>query len=343
MAIFAEEIAIKNICRFMDKRTIVVQNAIDKMNWFGRQRKPFLFVIDFEMEEPFLAALPVNDPQLLFVINGLKETGAPIPLPSVCEFKPSVPDRARYKAAFLTVTDHIHKGDSYLVNLTQPCEISSNLSLLQLFHMARAPYKLYFKDRFVVFSPETFVKIADGKITSFPMKGTIDASLPDAQNRLLGNPKERAEHMTMVDLIRNDLSRFATSVEVPRLCYLDLVKTNHGALWQMSSGISGTLPPDYPEKIGSMLFSMLPAGSVSGAPKRRTVEIIKEAEKYHRGFYTGIFGYFDGKNMDSAVMIRFVEQINGQLVYKSGGGITAQSDWQSEYNELIQKIYVPVD
>ncbi len=343
MAIFVGEIVIKNICGFMDEYTPTVQNAIDKMNRLGRQRQPFLFVIDFEMEEPFIAALPTNDPQVLFVINGFKETGPPVSLPSHCEFRPSVPDWERYKAAFLKVTDHLHKGDSYLVNLTQPCKVSSNLSLLELFHLAKAPYKLYFKDRFVVFSPETFVKITGGEITSFPMKGTIDAALPDAQNRLLRNPKERAEHMTMVDLIRNDLSRFATAVQVPKLCYLDLIKTNHGALWQMSSGISGMLSADYPEKIGSILFSMLPAGSVSGAPKRKTMEIIKEAEQYHRGFYTGIFGYFDGVNMDSAVMIRFVEQINGRLVYKSGGGITAQSNLQSEYNELIQKIYVPVD
>ena len=90
-----------------------------------------------------------------------------------------------------------------------------------------------------------------------------------------------------------------------------------------------------------MLLAMLPAGSVSGAPKRKTLEIIREAEGYHRGFYTGVMGLFDGKNIDSGVMIRFVEQTPQGLVYKSGGGITSQSNCEEEYNELIDKIYVP--
>jgi para-aminobenzoate synthetase component 1 len=86
----------------------------------------------------------------------------------------------------------------------------------------------------------------------------------------------------------------------------------------------------------------LPAGSITGAPKAKTVEIIKQTENYTRGFYTGIFGYFDGVNLDSAVMIRFIENENGRLFFKSGGGITSMSEVQKEYEELIQKIYVPI-
>jgi len=85
----------------------------------------------------------------------------------------------------------------------------------------------------------------------------------------------------------------------------------------------------------------LPAGSVSGAPKHKTLEIIKKAENYERGYFTGVCGYFDGKNLDSCVMIRFIEQKNG-LVFKSGGGITANSIAQNEYQELINKVYVPI-
>lgn len=327
----------------MKNRTAVVQQAIDKMNSLGKQQIPFLFIIDFDMNEPVVEKLPVDDPNILFDINGLKEYGTPVSAPESSYFYPDLPDFKQYQTAFHKVKTHIYKGDSYLVNLSRPCKISTGLSLLQLFYLARAPYKLYFKNRFVVFSPESFIRIKDRKISSFPMKGTIDASLPDAREQLLNNPKERAEHMTMVDLIRNDLSRFATEVTVPRMCYLSLVKTDRGALWQMSSEISGKLPHDFSAHIGSMLFSMLPAGSVSGAPKKKTVEIIKEAEQYRRGFYTGVFGYFDGRTLDSAVMIRFVEKTEDGLVYKSGGGITAQSDLKAEYNEIIQKIYVPVD
>ena len=92
----------------------------------------------------------------------------------------------------------------------------------------------------------------------------------------------------------------------------------------------------------NLLLSMLPAGSICGAPKAKTVSIIQEVEQDPRGYYTGIFGYFDGEELDSAVNIRFIEEKNSQLLYRSGGGITFLSDMESEYNELIEKIYVPV-
>ena len=91
-----------------------------------------------------------------------------------------------------------------------------------------------------------------------------------------------------------------------------------------------------------MFFELLPAGSISGAPKQKTVEIIQEAESGPRGFYTGVFGYYDGKALDSGVMIRFIEKENDTFYYRSGGGITSKSDLESEYKELIQKIYVPI-
>jgi para-aminobenzoate synthetase component 1 len=90
------------------------------------------------------------------------------------------------------------------------------------------------------------------------------------------------------------------------------------------------------------LFKLLPAGSISGAPKQKTVEIIKEAETHQRGYYTGVCGIFDGENLDSGVMIRYIENQNGQLIYKSGGGITVNSEPDYEYNEMIDKIYVPI-
>jgi para-aminobenzoate synthetase component 1 len=87
----------------------------------------------------------------------------------------------------------------------------------------------------------------------------------------------------------------------------------------------------------------LPAGSISGAPKPKTLEIIKKIEDYERGFYTGICGYFDGNALDTGVMIRFIEQEGDQLFFKSGGGITSFSDAKTEYQEMIDKIYLPFD
>jgi para-aminobenzoate synthetase component 1 len=174
------------------------------------------------------------------------------------------------------------------------------------------------------------------------MKGTIDATLPDAERKILQDEKEMAEHATIVDLLRNDLSMVATDVRVSRYRYVERINTMQQDLLQVSSEIIGRLPDKYRERLGDILFSLLPAGSICGAPKIKTLEIIRQAEGYDRGFYTGVCGYFDGENLDSAVMIRFMEQTDEGLVYKSGGGITFQSELDKEYEELIQKVYVPV-
>ncbi|MGB4575397.1 MAG: aminodeoxychorismate synthase component I [Paludibacter sp.] len=246
-----------------------------------------------------------------------------------------------YQLKFNYVQEQIHRGNSFLINLTQPTDVQTNLSLFDLYNLGSAKYKLWLNRMFTVLSPETFVKIQDGVISSFPMKGTIDAALPNAESVILADPKEKAEHATIVDLIRNDLSLVAEQVEVKRYRYIDNLVTNKGNLLQVSSEIKGRLPENYLERLGDILFSLLPAGSISGAPKPKTLEIIEQAEGYERGFYTGIWGWFDGENLDSAVMIRFIEQQGDQLVFKSGGGITSQSELKKEYEELIQKVYVP--
>jgi len=134
----------------------------------------------------------------------------------------------------------------------------------------------------------------------------------------------------------------ATEVTVTRYRYLEKLITHRSTLLQMSSEIRGRLPEDYRSRLGELFFCMLPAGSITGAPKKKTVEIIREAETYQRGFYTGVMGYFDGDNLDSAVLIRFLEQTEQGMVYKSGGGITFKSDARSEYEEMKQKVYVPI-
>jgi para-aminobenzoate synthetase component 1 len=174
------------------------------------------------------------------------------------------------------------------------------------------------------------------------MKGTIDASLPNAEEAILNDEKEFAEHVTIVDLIRNDLSIISKNVRVEKFRYVEKIITNQKELLQVSSKIVGELEKDYNERIGDIIYAMLPAGSISGAPKKKTIEIIQRAEKGKRGFYTGVFGIFDGKNLDSAVMIRFIEKTKDKLFFRSGGGITFMSNLENEYQELIDKIYVPI-
>lgn len=250
---------------------------------------------------------------------------------------------ADYKTRFNNVLYHLNYGDSFLTNLTTKTEIEISHSLVDIFHACKAKYKLYVKDEFLVFSPETFIQLRDGKIFSFPMKGTIDASIPGAAEIILNNKKEEAEHVTIVDLIRNDLSMVASDVQVSRFRYIDQLSTNHKKLLQVSSEIVGNLPADYLSKIGDIMVTLLPAGSVSGAPKSKTLQIIADAEKEKRGYYTGVVGYFDGEKLDSGVMIRFIEKNGKRYFYRSGSGITTQSDLEMEYEEMIDKVYVPID
>jgi len=320
------------------------RSSVIRMNELGAQQKPFLFIIDFEMLHPIVKELPLIDDDILFDINGF--TNAESSHQDISKeiiFSKLPVSFPVYKTAFDKIMYNIRQGNSYLVNLTQPSQVEINLSAKEIFYGSQAKYKVCFYDKFVVFSPEAFIIIRNNVIHSYPMKGTIDAAIPDADTIILEDEKEKAEHMTMVDLIRNDMSVFAKNVRVNKLRYLDHLVTNQKNLWQVSSEITGELPGDYAANIGEIIFSMLPAGSISGAPKKKTIEIIKSAENYARGYYTGVFGYFDGKYLDSGVMIRYMEKDKDKWIYKSGGGITAMSNAASEYQELINKIYVPVN
>jgi para-aminobenzoate synthetase component 1 len=317
--------------------------ALSLMNDLGRARTPFLFVIDFLQAEPVV--LPPERAEqsgILFDISGARNYTAGARHPHPFRFHKQPLPFEEYLPAFDAVQEALHRGDSYLLNLTFATPIDIDLSLEEIFHLSRAKYRLLFQSRFVVFSPETFVRIRNGKISSHPMKGTIDAHLEDAEARILNDPKELAEHTTIVDLIRNDLSGVARHVRVERFRYIDRILTNQKEILQVSSEITGRLPDDYHENLGTILFALLPAGSVTGAPKKKTVEIIRSVENYERGYYTGIMGYFDGHDLDSGVMIRFIERTASGLQYKSGGGITVFSNARDEYQEMIDKVYVPI-
>lgn len=234
----------------------------------------------------------------------------------------------------------LRKGNTYLLNLTFPTPLEVEASLLEIFLASHAPFKLYFQNQFITFSPERFIKIQNNQIQTYPMKGTINAALPEAQARILANPKEQAEHTLVVDLLRNDLAMVAKQVTVNRFRYIDKIQAGAIELLQVSSEIAGRLDHNWPARIGNLLLTLLPAGSISGAPKRKTLEIIHRVETYERGFFTGIFGYFDGAQLDSAVMIRFIENQGNQLIYKSGGGITIDSVLEDEYQEMLAKVYI---
>ena len=329
-------------------KTYSFSQAAERMNRYGAEGRPFLFLVDYAMRACIAEPLERIDPaRLLYDMAG--RTNAPATSGTVrkLEWEPRFCPQAEYDRMFDVVMCHLLAGNSYLTNLTCATPVECDLSLREIFDYTDARYKIWFVERFVCFSPETFVRIApDGVISSFPMKGTIDAVLPDAERRILDDPKEAAEHATIVDLIRNDLSRVAEGVRVEKYRYIDRIETYSGELLQVSSEVSGQLPDDWRRHIGSILVELLPAGSVTGAPKPRTLEIIAEAEHYDRGYYTGVCGLFDGECLDSGVMIRFLERLPGsspgEYVFKSGGGITYRSDRTAEYEEMKKKVYVPL-
>jgi para-aminobenzoate synthetase component 1 len=284
----------------------------------------------------------VNSNEILYNIDGI--TNCSIKLPE----KGSSNDLTKhpisieeYKIGFDHVIDSLNYGNSYLTNYTCQTPIDTNLSLKDIFVRSKAKYKLWVKDKFVVFSPEIFIKINKGIISSYPMKGTIDANIENAEQIILNDPKESAEHATIVDLIRNDLSMVAKKVEVTRYRYTDTLYTNPGKLLQVSSEIQGEILPEFQEKTGELLFNLLPAGSISGAPKNKTCQIIEQAETRPRGFYTGIVGTYNNGVINSGVMIRFIEKKDGKLYYQSGGGITVNSKLEKEYQEMVDKVYFP--
>jgi len=317
-------------------------NVLELMNAYGKRRQPFLFGIDFEVKHGFFVEPgKAAGAGIYFDVNGtsnnldVESSDVPVKLVKHPE------EQSKYDHAFGIVYNNLSAGNSYLTNLTFPTAIELNVSLPEIFARSKARYRLLFKDQFVVFSPEIFIQIDAGTISSFPMKGTIDASLADAEKVILSDPKETAEHNTIVDLIRNDLSMVATNVKVNRFRYVEKIVTHEKSLLQVSSEISGTLPENYLSELGNIFRKLLPAGSISGAPKAKTLQIIREAETYSRGFYTGVFGYFDGSKLDSGVMIRFIKKENEKLIFCSGGGITVSSNPQAEFNELKDKVYVP--
>lgn len=313
-----------------------------EINRCGGKGTPFLFGVDFEKINGFFIENPLEDASIPFVIGDISnvmppETTLPPPKLEILHT-----DAEAYRKKFAIVRQGLLHGDSFLLNLTERTPVSTNLTLEEIFRYSRAKYKLLLPDQCVCFSPESFIRIKNGEIFSYPMKGTLDATLPHAEQLLTDNYKEQCEHYTIVDLIRNDLNQIATRVEVQRFRYIEKIRTINGEILQTSSEIRGTLPQDWNKRLGDFIFRLLPAGSISGAPKAATVRLIQAAEQIPRGYYTGVFGYFDGKDLDSGVMIRYIEKADGTYFFRSGGGITVNSCVTEEYQEVLEKIYLSI-
>ncbi len=310
----------------------------DKLNLYGCSKEPFFFCISYDMTQWEVIKLSQLSNDIKFEIDNTADKSVKQRLIK----EPISLDQYQYK--FNKIQEQIRDGNTYLINLTTATSIDTKYSLKELYKMANAKFKLYFKDQFICFSPERFIKCTNNTIFTYPMKGTIDASIDNAQEKILNDKKELAEHTMVVDLLRNDLSIVASNVKVNKFRYCEKIDAGEKQLIQVSSEISGKLQNNWQNNIGDILTSVLPAGSITGTPKKQTMKIIKDVENYNREFFTGIFGVFDGTNLDSAVMIRFIQKSNkdkNNLIYKSGGGITCDSNITTEYQEMIDKVYIP--
>jgi para-aminobenzoate synthetase component 1 len=310
------------------------------LNEYGAKRQPCVFIIGFDSALWYCEPLHKPSGKLWYKTKDYRFS-KPYDKKENKFYK--LPEDYRvYLEKFNRVQEHLKAGNSYLLNLTCKTKLIGEIDLKSLFYSFQSSYLCMLEDSFISFSPERFILIENEQIHTFPMKGTIDADLPMAESVILNDPKEHSEHVMVVDLLRNDLSMVAKNVRVERFRYVQKIDAGPKKLLQISSHIKGDLEKNWQDRLGDLLSTLLPAGSITGAPKRKTTQIIKEVEDYKRGYYTGIFGIFDGKSLDTAVMIRFIEKTKEGFFYKSGGGITLDSDPIKEYEEMVDKVYVPM-
>ena len=310
-------------------------DLISKLNYYGKNKTPFFFIISYDLKSYDVIPLSNLPQNILYNINDNPTTNKNNLLKII------KPNYEQYQKKFNSIINNIKQGNTYIANLTDISIILDDLDLNSVYNNANSKYNLFYKDKFVSFSPETFIKISNNSISSYPMKGTIDANIKNAKDILLNNQKELAEHTMVVDLIRNDLSIVSSNVKVDKFRYIEKINAGNKELYQSSSKITGQLSNNWNEQLGNIITKLLPAGSITGTPKKSTIKILENIENYNRDFYTGIWGIFDGETLDSSVLIRFIEKQNDNLIYKSGGGITIDSNCIDEYNEMINKVYIP--
>lgn len=261
------------------------------------------------------------------------------------DFVPSL-DESQYCTMIEKAKDHIYEGDIFQVVLSNPLTAPATGSLFDAYRVLRSenpsPYMLHFTSDSVEIagaSPETLVRLEGDQLQTFPLAGTRPrGATPEEDKRikeeLLADEKELAEHNMLVDLGRNDLGRVCSLGSVHVDTYLDVLEFSR--VMHIGSTVKGTINPD--KDALDAVDAVLPAGTLSGAPKIRACEIINELEPTPRGIYGGALGYLDfSGNMDICIAIRLAYKKHNQICIQSGAGIVADSDPASEYRECQNK------
>ncbi len=308
------------------------------------------YVVNLHKESVDFLQGEKNNESLNFISQFLEEETDQNFHPHNFEFKARI-SREEYITKILKIKEHIQLGNIYELNFCQeyyaenvdiPYEIDTYFKLNTI---TQAPYSSYFKfGDFDIFcgSPERFLKKEGNKLLSQPIKGTAPRGVSEEEdvilkNNLANDPKERAENIMIVDLVRNDLSRVASvnSVRVDELCEIYSFETVH----QMISSISCDLREGV--TFTEILKATFPMGSMTGAPKLRAMELIEELESFKRGLYSGSIGYITPNgDFDFNVVIRTLlyNQKERYLSCSVGGAITIKSDPEKEYQECLVKV-----
>lgn len=261
------------------------------------------------------------------------------------EFRPLFSEK-EYCEMVEKAKHYIYEGDIFQVVLSNRLEADYEGSLFNAYRMLRtinpSPYMFYFSSDDIEVagaSPETLVKLENGVLHTFPLAGTKPRGADEEEDagleaELLQDEKERAEHNMLVDLGRNDLGKISKFGSVEVETYMQILKYSH--VMHIGSTVRGEIRDDKCSL--DAVDAVLPAGTLSGAPKIRAMEIINELENNKRGIYGGAIGYIDFTgNLDTCIAIRTAFKKNGKIFVRSGAGIVADSVPEKEYTECINK------
>jgi anthranilate synthase component 1 len=318
----------------------------DKVIAFDNYRQKIILIKNIktdELEANYNKAVVELENMKQLIKNGEKAPRVPLKLKG--DFKPLF-NEEEYCEMVNKGKHYIKEGDIFQVVLSNRLEAKMEGSLLDAYRVLRttnpSPYMFYFSGtdgEISGASPETLVKLENGRLFTYPLAGTRPRGKDDEEDRrlekeLLADEKERAEHNMLVDLGRNDIGKISKIGTVKVEKYMSIERYSH--VMHIGSTVGGDIRDD--RDALDAVDAILPAGTLSGAPKLRACEIINELENNKRGIYGGAIGYisFTG-NLDTCIAIRLAFSKNGKVFVRSGAGIVADSVPEKEYRECIQK------
>lgn len=318
----------------------------DKVIAFDNFKQKIILIVNMKtdnLEESYKKACDELKDMANLIKNGKKAEMEPLKLKS--DFKPAF-SREKYCDMVTKAKNYIKEGDIFQVVLSNRIEADISGSLFDTYRVLRttnpSPYMFYFSSNDIEIagaSPETLVKLTDKKLFTFPLAGTRPRGKTEDEDlrlekELLSDEKELAEHNMLVDLGRNDIGRISEIGSVNVEKYLSVERFSH--VMHIGSTVSGTLRSDLDSLVA--IDSILPAGTLSGAPKLRACEIINELENNKRGIYGGAIGYVDlSGNIDTCISIRIAFARNNKVFIRSGAGIVADSVPEKEFEECLNK------